>query len=85
MVTSFADGTKVSFEQAIVANATGMTVAQRGMRGHGSPRACRRAGRSYDVDELTALGGVVDYVVGAGPVPASSSSRPTTTRSSGTT
>ena len=33
MVTSFADGTKISFEQAIVANATGMTVAQRGMRG----------------------------------------------------
>ena len=32
MVTSFADGTKISFEQAIVANATGMTVARRGMR-----------------------------------------------------
>lgn len=31
MVTSFADGTKVSFEQAIVANATGMNVAKRGM------------------------------------------------------
>ena len=30
MVTSFADGTKISFEQAIVANATGMTVARRG-------------------------------------------------------
>ncbi|MDP8930971.1 MAG: NAD(P)-dependent oxidoreductase, partial [Actinomycetota bacterium] len=29
MVTSFADGTKISFEQAIVANATGMTVARR--------------------------------------------------------
>jgi predicted homoserine dehydrogenase-like protein len=27
MVTSFADGTKISFEQAVVANATGMTVA----------------------------------------------------------
>ena len=33
MVTSFADGTKVSFEQALVANATGMTVAKRGMVG----------------------------------------------------
>jgi predicted homoserine dehydrogenase-like protein len=33
MVTSFADGTKVSFEQAIVANATGMCVAKRGMAG----------------------------------------------------
>jgi len=29
MVTSFADGTKISFEQAIVANATGMRVAKR--------------------------------------------------------
>src|SRR6266540_4682331 len=33
MVTSFADGTKISFEQAIVANATGMRVARRGMIG----------------------------------------------------
>ena len=33
MVTSFADGTKISFEQAIVANATGMTLARRGMLG----------------------------------------------------
>src|SRR5438067_8358294 len=31
MVTSFADGTKISFEQAIVANATGMQVIRRGM------------------------------------------------------
>ena len=31
MVTSFADGTKISFEQALVANATGMHVAKRGM------------------------------------------------------
>ena len=31
MVTSFADGSKISFEQAIVANATGFTVQQRGM------------------------------------------------------
>lgn len=33
MVTSFADGTKISFEQAIVANATGMRVGRRGMFG----------------------------------------------------
>jgi len=32
-VTSFADGTKISFEQALVANATGLTVARRGMIG----------------------------------------------------
>ena len=33
MVASFADGTKISFEQAIVANGTGMRVARRGMLG----------------------------------------------------
>ena len=33
MVTSFADGSKVTFEQAIVANATGMIV-RRGMLGY---------------------------------------------------
>ena len=33
MVTSFADGTKIAFEQALVANATGMRVARRGMFG----------------------------------------------------
>ena len=33
MVASFADGTKVSFEQAIIANATGMRVGKRGMFG----------------------------------------------------
>ena len=31
MVTSFADGSKISFEQAIVANATGLVVKSRGM------------------------------------------------------
>ena len=31
MVTSFADGSKISFEQTIVANATGAKVLQRGM------------------------------------------------------
>jgi predicted homoserine dehydrogenase-like protein len=33
MVTSFADGSKISFENGIVANATGMRVAKRGMYG----------------------------------------------------
>ena len=32
-VTSYADGSKISFEQAIVANATGATAAKRGMYG----------------------------------------------------
>ena len=43
MVTSFADGSKVSFEQAIVANATGMIVAKRGHARVRAPRARRRA------------------------------------------
>jgi predicted homoserine dehydrogenase-like protein len=71
MVTSFADGTKISFEQAIVANATGMRVSRRGMHGPevevGTP--IEEAASQFDVDELTAGPGIVDYVVGAAPSP----------------
>jgi predicted homoserine dehydrogenase-like protein len=71
MVTSFADGTKVSFEQAVVANATGMTVARRGMMGYtvepGTP--LMEAAKLWDPDELLAGPGIVDYVVGAVPGP----------------
>jgi predicted homoserine dehydrogenase-like protein len=69
MVTSFADGTKISFEQAIVANATGMTVERRGMRGADHRGHVDELVNLYDVDELERLGGVVDYVVGAQPGP----------------
>ncbi len=69
MVTSFADGTKVSFEQAIVANATGMTVERRGMRGADHRGHIDELTRAYDVEELVAVGGVVDYVVGSQPGP----------------
>ncbi len=69
MVTSFADGTKISFEQAIVANATGMTVAKRGMYGFEFAGHVDEATKLYDVDELERLGGVVDYVVGTKPGP----------------
>ncbi|MGC5220996.1 NAD(P)H-dependent oxidoreductase [Micromonospora sp. DT81.3] len=69
MVTSFADGTKVSFEQAIVANATGMTVERRGMRGADHAGHVDELTTAYDVEELERLGGVVDYVVGAKPGP----------------
>jgi predicted homoserine dehydrogenase-like protein len=71
MVTSFADGTKISFEQAIVANATGMCVERRGMRGgehDGHVDELCSSGR-YDVERLRDLGGVVDYVVKARPAP----------------
>ena len=69
MVTSFADGSKVNFEQAIVANATGFTVSQRGMsrrehRGHIDELTA-----AYDIEELRELGGVVDFVIGAEPSP----------------
>jgi predicted homoserine dehydrogenase-like protein len=69
MVTSFADGTKISFEQAIVANATGMTVAKRGMLGYNFTGHVDEMTSMYDVDLLKELGGIVDYVVGAKPGP----------------
>jgi len=65
MVTSFADGSKISFEQTIVANATGFKVRERGMsRGlpyDGSPLDLPSL---YDVEEARELGGIVDYTVG---------------------
>jgi predicted homoserine dehydrogenase-like protein len=69
MVTSFADGTKISFEQATVATALGFDLLARGMTGlehHG--HVDELTGR-YDLEALRALGGVVDYVVGARPGP----------------
>lgn len=69
MVTSFADGTKISFEQAIVANATGMTVARRGMYGYDHGGHVDDATELFDIDELRELGGIVDYLVGASPGP----------------
>ncbi|HZQ38039.1 MAG TPA: Gfo/Idh/MocA family oxidoreductase [Dehalococcoidia bacterium] len=69
MVTSFADGTKISFEQAIVANGTGMRVSQRGMIGRDFTGHVDELTQLYDVEELEALGGIVDYVVGAKPSP----------------
>ncbi len=69
MVTSFADGTKVSVEQALVANAAGLSVHRRGClqrdhRGHVDELT-----GMYDIDELRELGGAVDYVVGSKPGP----------------
>ncbi len=65
MVTSFADGSKISFEQAIVANATGFKVKSRGMsRGKEYRGDVMKIGELYDIDELRQIGGIVDYVVG---------------------
>jgi len=65
MVTSFADGSKISFEQAIVANATGFVVRSRGMsRGMEYKGDVMKIGELYDIDEVRKLGGIIDYVVG---------------------
>ncbi|MBD1931799.1 MULTISPECIES: NAD(P)H-dependent oxidoreductase [Cyanophyceae] len=69
MVTSFADGTKISFEQAIVANGTGMKVIKRGMLGYDYRGHIDELTTKYDIDQLKELGGIVDYVVGAKPGP----------------
>ena len=69
MVTSFADGTKISFEQAIVANGTGMSILQRGMTGYEHHGHVDQLTQRYDIDTLRAVGGAVDYVVGALPSP----------------
>jgi predicted homoserine dehydrogenase-like protein len=69
MATNFADGTKVSLEQACIANATGMKVAKRGMLGYESKEHIDNLTHLYDIDELKKLGGIVDFVVGAKPGP----------------
>ena len=68
---SFADGTKVSFEQAVGANMTGMTVAKRGCHGYtvepGTPITA--GGEALGPDEILTGPGIVDYVVGCEPGP----------------
>lgn len=73
MVTSFADGTKISFEQALVANATNMTVARHGMIGPQHDGHVDDLRQTFldevGLESLRELGGIVDYVVGAAPSP----------------
>lgn len=71
MATNFADGTKISFEQATTANANGMQLAQRGMIGPDFKGHIDEMTSGYypDVDKLKELGGIVDYVVGGKPGP----------------
>jgi predicted homoserine dehydrogenase-like protein len=65
IVTASADGSKISFEQAIVANATGFKLRSRGMsKGRKYRDDIVKIGSLYDVEELRRLGGIVDYVVG---------------------
>lgn len=67
MVTSFADGTKISMEMSIVANATGFKVGKRGMYG---PRCenINDAANLFPIDKLLDTG-LVDYVLGAQSTP----------------
>ncbi len=67
MITSFADGTKISMEMAVVANATGFGVGIRGMHGP----ECKHVTEAVDLFPLDQLmnGGIVDYILGAEPGP----------------
>jgi predicted homoserine dehydrogenase-like protein len=67
MITSFADGTKLSMEQAVIANATGFRVGRRGMYGPACSHAMEAAGL-FPLDEMLD-GGLVDYILGAEPGP----------------
>ena len=71
MVTSFADGSKVSFEQAVVANAIDATVLKRGMTGPTVEAGTKIDGSVswFPQGELTSGKVFVDYVVGAHPGP----------------
>ena len=72
MVASFADGTKISFEQAIVANGTGMRVYKRGMIGPTVPTPgmhLKEALSLFPIQEMMKGPGIVDYIVGAEPAP----------------
>lgn len=65
MVTSFADGTKLSMEAALVANATRFGVGRRGMFGHRCEHV-RDVIQHFNAEELR-TGGLVDFVLGAEP------------------
>ena len=66
MITSFADGTKISMEMAVIANATGFGVDVRGMHGP----SCKHVteGLGLFSDEQLAKGSI-DYLLGAEPGP----------------
>lgn len=67
MVTSFADGTKISMEMAVVANATGFKTGKRGMYGP----TCKHVSEALQLFPMEEMlnGGLVDYILGAEPGP----------------
>ena len=67
MAASFADGTKMSFEMALVANATGLRAGRVGLYGFDADHV-HDAERLYPHEQLMDVG-LVDYLVGAEPAP----------------
>lgn len=66
MITSFADGTKISMEMAVLANATGFGVDTTGMHGP----SCEHVTQAIDLFSEEQLStGSVDYILGAEPGP----------------
>ncbi len=65
MITSFADGTKLSMECTILCNSTGFRVGKRGMYG---PKCAhvKEAMGAFPVEQML-NGGLVDYLLGAEP------------------
>ncbi len=63
-MTSFADGTKLSMELTVLANATGFSVGKRGMYGPALNHVNESS--SFYLDKLLD-GGMVDFLVGAAP------------------
>lgn len=67
MAASFADGTKMSFENAVIANATGFKVGKRGSYGPSCAHV-RDAPPLFPLEQMLDTG-LVDYVLGAEPGP----------------
>jgi predicted homoserine dehydrogenase-like protein len=67
MAASFADGTKMSFEMALVANATGLRAGCRGLYGR-HYKTVHEAVGDYPPEQMLDTG-IVDYIVGAEPAP----------------
>jgi len=65
MITSFADGTKLSMECTILANSTGLRVGKRGM--YGPKCAHVKDALSLFPPEQLLNGGLVDFLIGAEP------------------
>jgi len=67
MAASFADGTKMSFENAVIANATGFKAGRRGFYGPACGHV-RDAAPLFSLEQMLDTG-LVDYVLGAEPGP----------------